>query len=193
MLDHQVLSEDRQNPDSHDYRTTISTLMVERAAVEAQRQVHLDRVERETRQIEAYDVVLASLRQKAASNAIAKADFAEDLPVSEPVITEESETGGVRRKTACGGATVADIMDCKTQPECLYVIARMNGGLLDVNGAADLIIAAGKSRGMRSTVISTAHHFMSESPDWQKVAPSKFRLIFGEETPVNGETAVEAA
>ena len=84
-------------------------------------------------------------------------------------------------------------MDCKTQPECLYVIARKNGGFLDVNAAADLIIAAGKSARMRSTVISTTHNYMSESADWQKIAPSKFRLIECEESPVitDPETAIQ--
>lgn len=77
----------------------------------------------------------------------------------------------------CGNATVGDIVDCKTQRECLYVIARKNDCDLDLNPAADLILAAGKSRGMRSTVVSTLHHFMTNSDDWEWVGPSHFRLV----------------
>ena len=77
----------------------------------------------------------------------------------------------------CGGATVDDIVDCKTQRECLYVIARKNDSSLDLNPAADLVIAAGKSQGMRSTVVSTLHHFMTNSDDWEWVSPSQFRLV----------------
>ena len=77
----------------------------------------------------------------------------------------------------CGIATVDDILDCETQRECLYVIARKNDSSLDLNPAADLVIAAGKSQGMRSTVVSTLHHFMSHSDDWEWVSPSNFRLV----------------
>ena len=194
MLYQQVLVEDRQNPGPRDYFTTIETLMAERADAEAQRQVHLDEVEKETRRIEAFDLVLASLRQKAVSDTSCDANSV-DLPMPERLISAEFETNGTLLKTACGGATVADILECGTQPECLYVIAGKNKGFLDVNSAADLIIAAGKSKGRRSTVISTAHHFMSESADWQKVAPSKFKLIEYKEAPVDdsSETAIECA
>ena len=74
MLDHQVLTEDRQNADPRDYFTTIETLMAERADAEAQRQVHLERVELEARRIEAYDLVLASLRRRVASESKCASD-----------------------------------------------------------------------------------------------------------------------
>ena len=91
-----------------------------------------------------------------------------------PEAHEEEEESDV---LVCGNATVDDIVNCKTQRECLYVIASKNDSNLDLNPAADLVIAAGKSQGMRSTVVSTLHHFMSNSDDWEWVSPSQFRLV----------------
>ena len=72
---------------------------------------------------------------------------------------------------------VEDILDCKTQREALYVIAQKAGGVVDANEAGDLIIAAGKSKGQRSTVISTAHRYMSTNPHFTKIGPSRFQLV----------------
>ena len=77
---------------------------------------------------------------------------------------------------------VEDILDCKTQREALYVIAQKGGRVVDANEAGDLIMAAGKSKGQRSTIISTAHRYMSTNPDFVKIGPSKFRLIVNPES-----------
>lgn len=90
---------------------------------------------------------------------------------------DSGDDGDESNVLVCGNAIVDDIVDCKTQRECLYVIARKNDCDLDLNPAADLVIAAGKSRGMRTTVVSTLHHFMTNSDDWEWVGPSQFRLV----------------
>ena len=76
-----------------------------------------------------------------------------------------------------GVATVADIAHCITQREAAYVIAKLNGGVVDLNTAAVVIKAAGLSKGMVSTVLSSLHNFMTHAPQWNYLRPSTFEIV----------------
>ena len=112
-----------------------------------------------------------------------------DLRESSQPDFPDGRRNGIYSDRACEGGLssarvevqVEDIRDCDTQREALYVIAHKSGGIVDANEAGDLIIAAGKSKGQRSTVISTAHRYMSTNPDFEKIGPSKFQLVVGHE------------
>ena len=75
----------------------------------------------------------------------------------------------------CGNATVDDIKGC-TQRRAMYVIAEKNDGLLPLNSAVDLIVAAKLNRGTRKSSLSTLHHYLSNNQDFVWSSPSKFRL-----------------
>ena len=92
----------------------------------------------------------------------------------EPFEHEQSVRRG--SNVRCGAAVVDDIKACKTQRSALYVIGQKNDGLIDLNSAVDLIVAAQLNRGTRKSALSTLHHFMSASDDFQWVAPSTFTL-----------------
>ena len=70
-----------------------------------------------------------------------------------------------------------EIKKCRTQRDVLYVLARANRGIVDVNPASDIILKAGLSSGKKSTVVSTIHHFMTTSSDWEKISPGRFLLV----------------
>lgn len=76
-----------------------------------------------------------------------------------------------------GTATVQDIMHCQTQREASYVIAEKNGGPIDLKSAARVIMAAGLSKGMEGTIVSSLHNFMGKSADWRYAGPSRFELL----------------
>ena len=76
-----------------------------------------------------------------------------------------------------GSATVQDIAHCRTQREASYVIAKKNAREIDLTSAAVVIQEAGLSKGMLSTVVSSLHHFMTHSDDWNWIGPSRFELV----------------
>lgn len=77
-----------------------------------------------------------------------------------------------------GFATAKHISHCRTQREAAYVIAEVNGGPIDLNSAAVVIREVpGLSSGMLSTVVSSLHHFMTHSEDWNHTGPSQFELL----------------
>ena len=76
----------------------------------------------------------------------------------------------------CGKATVADIAHCSSQRQALYVIAERNDGVLMLNAASALIVAAGKSRSTARIVSGSLHSFLSQSNDFEWIGPSVFRL-----------------
>ena len=81
-----------------------------------------------------------------------------------------------------GKATVTDIKHCETQEECARVIAKINDGEVYLGTASKLIEAADKGASAR-TVMGTLHSRLSSSDDWEKIAPSTFRLVnLGEDT-----------
>ena len=76
----------------------------------------------------------------------------------------------------CGKTKVSDIKDCETQREALYIIARMNEGSLRLKSAAGLIVAAGLSKATPRSVTGNLHTYLSNSPDFEWIGPSQFRL-----------------
>ena len=81
-----------------------------------------------------------------------------------------------------GVVTAADIAHCRTQREASYVIAKMNGGAIDLNTAAVVIKSAELSKGKVSTVVSSLHNFMTHSDDWSYAGPSRFELVTDRES-----------
>ena len=126
--------------------------------------LHLLQEELTTRQkeIEALDFLIGSIR----GSVEAALDGEDTNWASEPV---------------SGTATVRDITHCSTQREAARVIAEVNDGDIDLKSAARVIAAAGLSKGLVSTIVSSLHNFMSNSADWGYSGPSKFRLVSGQE------------
>lgn len=77
---------------------------------------------------------------------------------------------------ALSGVSVRDLAGCRTQQEGLRKIAELTDGVIRVNDVADLLIAAGLASGLPSSAVSSAHRVMTNSPDWEWVAPGVFRL-----------------
>lgn len=77
----------------------------------------------------------------------------------------------------CGLATTEDILHCRTQREAARVIAQVNGGQIYLNEAAPVIKSAGLSKGLVNTIVASLHKFMTDSPDWIYVGPSRFELV----------------
>ena len=100
-------------------------------------------------------------------------------------LPDAEETSGASEPVS-GAATVQDIAHCRTQREASYIIAGKNGGPIDLKSAAKVIKAAGLSKGMVGTVVSSLHNFMSNSNDWRYFGPSKFRLVAGQEAESGG-------
>lgn len=93
-----------------------------------------------------------------------------------------------------GAAVAKDISHCRTQREASYVIAEINSGDIDLKSAARVIKAAGLSDGMLNTIVSSLHHFMSHSDDWNYTGPSQFELLAcREDTPESGLAADSGA
>ena len=82
----------------------------------------------------------------------------------------------------CGNATVNDIKG-HSQRRAMYVIAGKNDGLLPLNNAVDLVVAAELNKGTRKSSLSTLHHYLSNNPDFEWISPSTFRLLMGEDDP----------
>lgn len=93
----------------------------------------------------------------------------------------QTEIADADAEPVSGAATVGDISHCRTQREASYVIAEINGGDIDLKTAACVIKAAGLSRGMLNTIVSSLHNFMSNSGDWRYTGPSRFELLTSRE------------
>lgn len=101
-----------------------------------------------------------------------------DEVVESPMSDESnSEATTEEVEPVCGAATIKDIIHCRTQREAGYAIAEVNGGYIDLKSAAPVIKAAGLSKGMLNTIVSSLHHFMSHSDDWRYTGPSAFELL----------------
>ena len=147
------------HPGRHD---AVDSLIQMRA--EFSEDLHLLQEELTTRQkeIEALDFLIGSIR----GSVEAALDGEDTNWASEPV---------------SGTATVRDITHCSTQREAARVIAEVNDGDIHLKSAARVIAAAGLSKGLVSTIVSSLHNFMSNSADWGYSGPSKFRLVSGQE------------
>ncbi len=99
------------------------------------------------------------------------ANIAEALQIAEGD-TKEGEPDGLH----CGKARVTDIENCGTQRQALYIIARINGGHLDLNPASELIVAARLSKATPRSVGGNLHTYLSNSEDFEWIGPSQFRL-----------------
>ena len=152
-----------------------SRLETERRQLKEQVTGLMELVKEDDNAISAIDVLLARYgRSNEANSGEPKRQTAEsDTCKNSAAPATDDERYDVR----CGEATVSDIIGCQTQREALYVIARKNCNILELNPASDLILAAELSRGQRTTVIGTLHNFMTQSPDWEWTAPSVFQLV----------------
>ena len=130
-------------------------------------------------QVKNIDLIIQSINlqpNKEGNEATRTADEAnesstEELPKTEGPSDDAEPVSGV--------ATVADIAHCKNQRAASYIIAKMNGGVIDLKTAAVVIEAAGLSKGKRSTIVSTLHSFMTKAADWDYAKPSTFKLVTG--------------
>ena len=100
-------------------------------------------------------------------------DEAEIETGSEVDISPEAET---YEEPVCGAASVDDIKDLKYQYEGLRRIAEMNGGILELSRGVDVVIAAMKPKGKKSSVVSTQGKRIRNSPDWTRIRKGVYRL-----------------
>ena len=133
------------------------------------------------KEIEAFDFLIDSITRsiEATQKAGAKPP-GEAIENPKAALPDTEETSGASEPVS-GAATVQDIAHCRTQREASYIIAAKNGGPIDLKSAALVIKAAGLSKGMVGTVVSSLHNFMSNSGDWVYSGPSQFRLVAGQE------------
>ena len=88
----------------------------------------------------------------------------------------EPEESNAEEEIVCGRATLSDIAGCPSQRRAMYVIAEKNDGIINLNEAAALVVAAGMSKTNVRTVSATLHNFMSKNDAFEWIGPSKFRL-----------------
>ena len=136
------------------------------------------------KEIEALDFLIGSIIGSIRGS-IEAAEEAGVMPSGEAIespraaLPDAEDTNGASELVS-GAATVRDIAHCSTQREAARVIAEVNGGDIDLKSAAKVIKAAGLSKGMVGTVVSSLHNFMSNSGDWVYSGPSQFRLVAGQ-------------
>ena len=58
----------------------------------------------------------------------------------------------------------------------MYIIGELNDGIIELNDAAALVVAAGMSQTNTRTVSATLHNYMSNHDDFEWIGPSRFRL-----------------
>ena len=54
----------------------------------------------------------------------------------------------------------------------MYRIAKKNDGIVDLNPASALVVAAGMSKTTARAVTGTLHNYLSNSEDFEWIAPS---------------------
>ena len=117
------------------------------------------------------DTVLAS--DHAAPNS---GEAPSDSPSAE-IASSEPDGIAPESELTCGNARIEHIIGCKDQREATFVIGELNPAGIAVSEAAALIHTAGLSKGRVDTVMSNIHSYMSGDDAWQKLAPSRFRLL----------------
>ena len=94
----------------------------------------------------------------------------------------ELEDSNVEEEIMCGKATISDLDGCPSQRKAMYIIGEINDGIIELNDAAALVVAAGMSKTGVRTVSATLHNFMSNHNDFEWIGPSRFRLNSEDET-----------
>ena len=134
------------------------------------------------KEIEAFDFLIDSITRSIEATQKAGAKLpGEAIESPKAALPDTEETSGGAEPVS-GAATVQDIAHCRTQREASYIIAAKNGGSIDLKSAAPVIKAAGLSKGMLNTIVSSLHNFMSNSGDWVYSGPSRFQLVAGRES-----------
>lgn len=121
----------------------------------------------------------ASLRQRNDElDAELKQVSAQLASVDQTLKLLEPLAGNGHHTASVADITVDDIKHCKTQAEVLRAYAQLNGGVVNITAATDLIVKARMSKGKRSSVRSTMYNYVSKHPDkWQWVAPGNFQRV----------------
>lgn len=117
-----------------------------------------------------------------------KGEKVEKIPNS-PLAPDE-DTGGdsefgdsdIEEEIVCGKATISDLDGCPSQRRAMYIIGEINGGIIELNDAAALVVAAGMSKTGVRTVSASLHNFMSNHDDFEWIGPSKFRLTLDDDS-----------
>ena len=99
-------------------------------------------------------------------------------PTPDTKASRNSELGDsdIKDEIMCGEATVSDLDGCPSQRRAMYIIGEINNGIIELNDAASLVVAAGMSRTGVRTVSATLHNYMSNHDDFEWIGPSRFRL-----------------
>ena len=90
------------------------------------------------------------------------------------------------------GLPEVDFSGAKNALERLQRIASAGDGTVNTTSAANQMIIAGASSAKKSNLVSTLYSAMSESPEWEKVAPGTFRYIGNGEERRNGQAQFDA-
>ena len=102
----------------------------------------------------------------------------------------EPDGNNAEEEIVCGNVTLSDLAGCPSQRKAMYIVGEMNGGVIDLNQAAALVVAAGMSKTGVRTVSASLHNFMSNSEDFEWTAPSMFRLKAETELTTGDEMAM---
>ena len=118
------------------------------------------------------NILLAELYAKQAQPTEDDQDIAHDIAAVERTMSIlETPANQTAAK-----ATAADIANCRNQRAAVREIAKRNDGIVRPIEACDLILEAGLSQALRSSIITTMHRYMSQSDEWEWAAPGTFRL-----------------
>ena len=175
QIDHTASqSGDSQQPNRLNIVRSLRELRVQYADEHEALQGQIDAL---LRKMDAVDLLIAS--ETGGSKPDVTADGIPSDEVVESPTSDESESEATTEEIepVSGAATVKDIEHCRTQREAGYAIAEINGGHIDLKSAAPVIKAAGLSKGMLNTIVSSLHNFMSHSDDWSYTGPSAFELL----------------
>ena len=170
----------------------VESLLRIRDLCDRNRRLLCDRLAVADRQMEAINLLIEFARgvsEPASAKRLTSSAGTVECPVTALL---EIESATAEAGPISGVATVQDIAHCRTQREASYVIAEKNGGPIDLKSAALVIKAAGLSKGMVGTVVSSLHNFMSYSGDWVYSGPSKFQLVAAQEAESEAESLADS-
>ena len=78
----------------------------------------------------------------------------------------------------------SDITHCKSHIEAWTEIARRSGGLVRPSEAAQLLIDAGVSKGLKKSVVSSAWNLLGSRDDWEQLGGGSFQWLLFESPDV---------
>ena len=175
QIDHTASqSSDSQQPNRLDIVRSLLELRVQYVDEHQDLQGKMDVL---LRKIDAVDLLIESETAGIEPDMTAGGITSDEVVESPTADTLESDDTTDEAGLVSGIATVKDILHCRTQREAGYVIAEINGGHIDLKSAARVIDAAGLSKGLLNTIVSSLHNFMSHSDDWSYTGPSRFELL----------------